>query len=174
MFTLILLFLTKAVGLLLQFSARLLHRAVAPTVDAQTAIFKVNRLLRAGIQKIPVVRDHKAQSLVTLEPALKPQHGVEVQVVAWLVEQQQVRGYEQGACKIQSHSPAPRELLDSACALRCRKTETVKKTHHAWLGVGSAGFNPGVMGLCDRLRIVRRDCKGLALNRCTQREILIQ
>ena len=55
------------------------------------------------------MRDQQQRSRIALQPVLEPEHGVEVEVVGRLVEQQQVGAAHQRLREIEAHAPAAGE-----------------------------------------------------------------
>jgi hypothetical protein len=73
------------------------------------------------------VRDHDHRGRLAAQPGFEPHHGVQVEVIGRLVEQQQVGRSQQCAGEREPVAPASRELRDRAAAVRCRKPQAV---HH--------------------------------------------
>ena len=62
------------------------------------------------VEKFAVVRDQQQRAGIALEPVFEPEHGVEIEVVGRLVEQQQVGAAHQRLGQIQAHAPAAGEF----------------------------------------------------------------
>ena len=77
------------------------------------AVEERDRLHRT-IQQTAVVRDQQRGAGEAGEPGLQPERRLQVQVVRWLVEQQQVWIGEQRGRQGYAHAPAAREFLDRA------------------------------------------------------------
>ena len=58
------------------------------------------------VQKIAVVRDQQQRAGIMLEPTLEPEHGVEIEVIGGLVEQQEIGAAHQRLRQIEAHPPA--------------------------------------------------------------------
>ena len=65
-----------------------------------------------AVEEIAVVRDEQQRAGIAREPVLEPQHGIEVEVVGGLVEQQEVRAAHQRLREIEPHPPAAGESRD--------------------------------------------------------------
>jgi hypothetical protein len=63
-----------------------------------------------AVEELAVVRDHHQHAGILQQPLFQPQHGVEVEVIGRLVEQQQVARHHQRARQIQAHAPAAGEF----------------------------------------------------------------
>ena len=71
---------------------------------------------------------------IGLEPGLEPDHGVQVQVVGGLVQQQQVGAAHQGTGQVQAHAPAPGVAVHRPSLLAGRKAQAVQQPGGAALG----------------------------------------
>ena len=109
-----------AIGVLLQFhllGAHVFKLAVVAAVAHQLARVDMQRDVGHGIQKLAVMADHHHGAFVTLQPGFQPYQRVQVQVVGWLVEQQQIRWAHQRARQLQAHAPAAGEAVDRVLEL---------------------------------------------------------
>mmetsp|Transcript_49149 Transcript_49149/g.122141 ORF Transcript_49149/g.122141 Transcript_49149/m.122141 type:complete len:288 (-) Transcript_49149:275-1138(-) len=80
--------------------ARVVHELLLPAVQDVGA---------DGREEVAIVRDDDDRVLPLLQVALEPDHGVQVEVVRRLVEQQQPRLAEERAGERDAHAPAARE-----------------------------------------------------------------
>ena len=64
-----------------------------------------------GVQEVTVVADHEHRVLEVGQVILQPGHGVEVQVIGGLVQQQVVGVAEQGLCQQYAHLLVGRDIL---------------------------------------------------------------
>ena len=82
--------------------------------------------LRDAVEKFAVVRDHQHGGRLSAQPGLEPDHGVEVEMVGRLVEQQQVGRAQQRPRQRQPVAPAARERRDGARPIGNCEPETVQ------------------------------------------------
>ncbi len=75
------------------------------------------------VEEIAVVRDQQQRPGVAGEPVLEPQHGVQVEVIGRLVEEQQVRAAHQRLREIEAHPPAPGKTRDRIAVARRREAQ---------------------------------------------------
>ncbi len=109
-----------------------------------------------AVEKIAVVRDEQQRSRIAREPVLEPQHGVEIEVIGGLVEQQEVRAAHQGLREIEPHSPAAREPGDRTLVGRCGKPEPREQCRGARSCRVAADFVVAVMKVRERLALSGR------------------
>ena len=99
------------------------------------------------------MRDQQQRAAVVREPALEPHHGVEVEMVGRLVEQQQVRAADQRAREVEAHAPAAREIRDRAVEVGRRRSRARPETRRAGARTVTVdAFEPGMAGLRARAR----------------------
>ena len=103
-----------------------LERAVVARIAPDRAVGDVPDRLRRAVEELAVVRDQDHGGRLPLQPRLQPHHGVEVEVVGGLVEQQQVGGPQQGARERQPVAPAAGERRDGARGVGLREAEAVQ------------------------------------------------
>ena len=77
------------------------------------------------------MRDQEQRARVAAQPVLEPQHGVEVEVVRRLVEQQQVRAAHQRLREVEAHAPAAGEARHRLRLLRLREAEAGEQRRRA-------------------------------------------
>ena len=87
-------------------SALALEGAVIPGVELEGLPIDVADVADGAIEKIAIVGNQNQSSLLAPKPLLKPQHGVEVEVVGRLIKQQQIGAAHQRLRQIQTHAPA--------------------------------------------------------------------
>ena len=115
-----------------------LEGAVVAVVEGALPLVEMQGVRGNRIQKLAIMRDHHQHTGVAAQPLLQPQHGIQIQVVGGLVQQQQVGGCHQGARQIQAHAPATRKFGNCTRVRVGRKPETVHKL---------AGARPGIVGV---------------------------
>ena len=91
---------------------------VVARVGLELPLVDVDDLVDDGVEKLAVVRDEEQRAGIAREPVLEPEHGVEVEVVGRLVEQQQVRAAHQRLREIEAHAPAAGEAGDRLARAR--------------------------------------------------------
>ena len=74
------------------------------------------------------MRNQHQRTLISTQPALQPDHGIEIEVVAGLVQQQEVRPAHQRARQAQSHAPATRKLVDRTMFVTRHESKTMHET----------------------------------------------
>jgi hypothetical protein len=77
------------------------------------------------------VRDQQQRSLVAAQPVLEPEHGIEIQVIRRLVEQQQVRAAHERLREVEPHAPAAGEAIDGLRLLYVAKAEAREQRRRA-------------------------------------------
>jgi hypothetical protein len=105
------------VGRLLQreaLGALRLEGAVVARVRGEALVLHVNDLVGYGVQHLAVMRDDHDRARERPQPVLEPEHGIEVQVVGGLVQQQQVGTAHEAAREVEAHAPAAGEARDMA------------------------------------------------------------
>ncbi len=100
-----------------------LELAVVAGIQAQLAAVEVHDGRDDGVEKIAIVRDQQQRARVTLQPLLEPQHGIEVEMVGRLVEQQQVGTRHERLREIEAHAPSPGESRHRIAVAGVRKTQ---------------------------------------------------
>ena len=100
-----------------------LERGVVAGVEREHAALEVGDVRDAAVEEVAVVRDQQQRAAVAREPALEPDHGVEVEVVGGFVEQQQVGPAHQRLRQVQAHAPAAREIGDGSFEVRRLEAE---------------------------------------------------
>jgi len=113
---------------------RTFERGVAATVEGDLLLFDVGDVVDHSIEEIPVVGNQQQSALVALEEVFQPQDRIEVQVVGWFVEQQQVRGAHQRLGQVKAHAPATGKVGDRPVHLLVGEAKAGK--HLAGAGVG--------------------------------------
>ncbi len=121
------------IGRLLQcelLRAHQLELRVVARVRDELAVVDVHDAVDHAVEEIAVVRDEEQRAGIPAEPVFEPQHGIEVEVVRGLVEQQEIRARLQRLREVQAHAPAagearnrvgvPRFLEAEAREERCR------------------------------------------------------
>ena len=73
------------------------------------------------------MRDQQDGALVGGKPSLKPEHGIEVEVVGRFVEQQELGGRHEGARQCQPHAPAAGKAVDGLNPLPGREAQPGQK-----------------------------------------------
>ncbi len=131
-------------GHLLQ-ALRLELRVVA-AVALELAVLDVQRDVADGIEEFAVVRNHHQRAGVAREPVFQPHHGVEVQVVGRLIEQQQVGRAHQRLRQVQPHAPAAREARHRLLCLRHGEAEAEQQRLGARRGGVAVGVGEGGVG----------------------------
>ncbi len=75
------------------------------------------------VQEIAVVRDEDKRPRVAREPVLEPQHGIEIEMVRRLVQEEQIRAACERLSEIQAHPPAAGKARHGVAMESCRKAE---------------------------------------------------
>ncbi len=104
-----------------------LERRVVAGVATQPARVDVQDHGRGRVEELAVVRDEDQRPAIGREPALEPDHRVEVEVVGGLVEQQQVGAAHQGAREVETHPPAAGERADALRELVLGEAQAVEQ-----------------------------------------------
>src|SRR5208282_2266022 len=83
--------------LLLRQSQRMLtlELSVVTGIRSQLAPVEMDDRSHDRVEKIAVVGDEQQRSGIPLQPLLEPEHGVEIEMVGRLIEQQQIRARHQ-------------------------------------------------------------------------------
>jgi hypothetical protein len=67
------------------------------------------------------MRDHQQRARIASQPVLQPHHGVEIQVISRLIEQQQVTATHQRLRKVEAHAPPPENVATARDCMSCSK-----------------------------------------------------
>ena len=116
------------------FGTQLLELAVVAGKQVNRAILDMRDARADLVEEIPVVRYDQQDAFVAFQPALEPQDGRQVQVVGWLVEQQDVGPAHECASEIEPHPPAAGKRTHRVGVLVGREPEAVQQTRRARLG----------------------------------------
>ena len=135
------------------FGADVLAGGVAAGVAVESAVLDDQAGGGHAVEKVAVVRDDQLDGGVAHQLPFQPQHGVQVEVVGGLVQQQQVAGGHQHAGQIQAHLPAARQFVDGTGELRLAKAQTVEQFGCAGLGRGATGVDPVGVGFAHGLSV---------------------
>ena len=87
---------------------------------------KVKRVVCAGVQECPVVRDKDNGALKVAQPGFEPHDGFQVEMVSRLIQQQQITGGHERPGQVQAYAPAAGEFRIGLFKLIGRKTEARK------------------------------------------------
>ena len=96
---------------------------VVTAVGGDTAMFEAEDAVRHAVEELAVMGDDQQRTGVGQQPAFKPQHGVEVEVVGGFVQQQDVRRAHECLRQRQPYAPAAGESVDGACLVFGREPE---------------------------------------------------
>ncbi|MNS55943.1 hypothetical protein D3C72_887900 [compost metagenome] len=88
------------------------ERGVVAGVFVDGFLFDMQNFIDDRIQEVAVMRNQHQRARVAFQPALEPDHCVQIQVVGRFVEQQQIRTAHQRLRQVQAHTPAAREGSD--------------------------------------------------------------
>ena len=121
------------------------ERAVVPGVEGDPATDDQGNVVHDGIEELPVVGDEQQGPGVAPQPAFQPDHRIEVEVVRGLVEQEEVRGGDEGAGERGAHPPAPGEGVQTPRPVVRREAEPAQDAARGgFRGVAVDGFQIGV------------------------------
>ena len=117
-----------------------LEGRVVAAVGSQRVAVDVDDSRHDGVEKIAVVGDQQQRARIALEPVLEPEHGVEVEVIGRLVEQQQIGARHQRLRQIQPHAPAAGKARHGVVVARGGKAQSRQQR---------AGARAGTVAACD-------------------------
>ena len=137
---------------------------VVADVQLGLALVQVQGVGGDVVEELAVVRDHQQGAVVALQPFLHPHHGIEVEVVGRLVEQQQVAGRHQRARHVQAHPPAAGEVRDRGFVRRGGEPETVQQPAGTRGTVVTVHFLQPMVGLRNRFPVLVGEGVGLHLD----------
>ncbi len=103
------------------------------------------------VEKIAVVRDQQQRSRVALQPLLEPEHGIEIEMVGRLVEQEQVRARHQRLRQVEPHAPAAGEACDRIAMTRRGESEAREQARGAGAGAVTGDRLVALMQLREML-----------------------
>jgi hypothetical protein len=118
---------------------------VGPFPDCELTAIELTDSISYGLQEAPVVGDQDNGATKIFELLLKPDNRGYVEVVGWLIEQQEVGFRHQ--CSPQRYTPAPpaRQILEK---LRAVETELSQRGLHAILQCPSIASVESVLDIC--------------------------
>ena len=169
--TLHLFLLERALLLMQLLGALMLETGVVTGIKLRLALVQVQRMRGHAIEEFTIVRNQQQGARIFQQPLLQPQHGIQIQMVGRLVQQQQIRRRHQCACEIQSHPPATGECRHCALLGIGREAKPVQQTPGACAGVVPVQFLQPVMRFGDRFPILGGDRRQLGLDRGIHRQI---
>ena len=103
---------------------------VVAGVEVNAACSRFRRCGHGDVEKIAVVRDQHEGERILQQILLEPVAGFEIEVVGGLVEQQQVRLFEQQLGQRDAHLPAAGEFLGAARPVFLPEAQTVQHRAH--------------------------------------------
>ena len=113
-----------------------------------------------AVEEIAVVGDEEQRAGVAHEPFLEPQHGVEVEMIGRLVEQQQIRAAHQRLREVEAHPPSAGKASDGLAVPPLGEAQPRQQRRGARAGGVAADLVEAVMqlgeGLTGELRADRR------------------
>ena len=127
-----------------------LELRVIAGVEVQLARVDVDDLPDDAVEKVAIVRDEQQRPRISREPVLQPQHGVQVEVVGRLVQQQQVRTAHQRLCEIQAHPPAAGKTRDGIAVPLFGDTQAREQRRGAGARTVAAYVVEAVVQFCER------------------------
>ena len=101
------------------------------------------------IEKLAVVRDHQDRPRITLQIPLHPDQRLQIQVVGWLIEHQQIRLLHEQPREVCAHDPAAAHLGSRPVKIASPKTQAPQNA----LGLGLQLPATGVVVQLVRLRL---------------------
>ncbi len=112
--------------------------------QAQALLVDGNDVPDHGVEKITIVRNQQQGRRRSFQPALQPQHRVEIEVIGRLVKQQQIGTAGQGAGEIQPNPPATGKVRHRPREVGIAESQPVQHLGGARLGgvtidIGIAG-----------------------------------
>jgi hypothetical protein len=135
---------------------------VVAAVCAKLQSIDVHDRVDDGVEEVAIVRHQHQRSRIACEPVLEPQHGVEIEMVGRLVEQQQVGARRERLREIEAHPPSAGEARDRIGVSRLREAEAREKLAGACAGgVATDRLEPMVpmrerLAACMRIVVVTR------------------
>ena len=108
-----------------------LELGVVTGIQAQLAPVEMDDRCHDRVEKIAVVGDEQQRSGIPLQPLLEPEHGVEIEMVGRLIEQQQIRARHQRLRQVEPHAPPAREARHRLAVARRRKAQAGEQHRRA-------------------------------------------
>ncbi len=118
-------------------------------------LFNAQGAFANGVDEVTVMGNHHQCALITAQPALQPEHGIQVQVVGRLIQQQDIRGCHQRPGQIEPDAPAAGKIYNGLFQVVGGETQTQQQLFRpAGCAVTVDGFQ-GLVQLCGPLEILR-------------------
>ena len=105
---------------------QLFELAVVAREQADRAVLDVRDARANFVEEIPVMRNDEQDAFVSFQPALEPQNGRQIEMVGWLVEQQDVGPAHERTGKIEPHAPTAGKRINRVGVIVCREPKTVQ------------------------------------------------
>ena len=151
-----------------------LEGGIASCIGRGLAIGHVHDLIADCIQEVPVVGYDEQGPRVALQPGLKPERRIEIEMVGRFVEQQQIRRRHEGTGKVQTDSPTAGELPVRLGEVLAAEAEPVQDLAGTRLGIVSPRFLELQMQVRQRFIVARLLGRlDLCLD-CAQRTVAVQ
>ena len=129
------------------FGAHAFEGRIVALVQGRPAPLDVHDVADDAVEEVAVVRDEQERAGIVAQPALEPDHGIEIEMIRRLVEQQQRGTAHQGTREVQPDPPASGEFVDRTDFVFRREAETVQEPARAGpRGVAVDRFELGVQG----------------------------
>ena len=122
---------------------------VVPLVELERTVVDVADVAHGVVQKLPVMGDQQKRAAVARQPLLQPQHGIQIEVVGRLIEEQQVRARHQRLRQIQAHAPTAGELRDGPGQVGLRKPESMQDLRSTGSGTVAADRGQTLVQLAE-------------------------
>ena len=132
-----------------------LELRIVARVELELLRVEVHDRLHHGVEEVAVVGDQQQRARIAREPVLEPQHGVEVEVVGGLVEQQQLGARHQRLREVEAHAPAAGKARHRIAVTRIRDAESREELGRACPCGVAADRLEAMVQLGDQVPVVR-------------------
>ena len=93
-----------------------------------------------AVEELAIMRDHQQHARILEQPLFKPEHGIQIEMVGRLIEQEQIARHHQGTREIEAHAPAAGKFRHRALMGRGRKAEAMQQLAGTRLRVITVDF----------------------------------
>ena len=124
-----------------------------PGIERDAPTIEMRNRIHAAFQQPAIMADHNRRPRKPREPTLQPERRLQIQMVRWFIQQQQIRFQKQGARECHTHAPPTRKFRQRPRLRRSIKTKPGKHRRRARRRTIGTDRNQPFMDLSNPPRI---------------------
>ncbi len=133
-----------------------LEGGVVTGIQARMTSLQVQHVGADAVEKLTVVTDQQQGTGIFQQPLFEPEHGIQIQMVGGLVQQQEIAGGHQGPGQIEPDPPAAGKGRYRVLVNRRSKTQAVQQSSGSRPGVVATQFFQTLVGMGHGLVVFPR------------------